>query len=92
MKKIIMLYMAFMVNSAFAATLSTSCPTGYVTIIETHMTIATSTCPSGYTSAGTATSCLVSNPDGSCIMYAPTGVSYTDSTGTYEFTSPCPLE
>ncbi len=25
-------------------------------------------------------------------MYAPTGVTYTDSGGSYEFTSACPLE
>ena len=50
-------------------------------------------CPSGYTtSAGTATSCIASNPGGSCIMYAPVGVSYTDATGTYEYTEACAME
>ena len=45
-----------------------------------------------YTSAGTATSCIASNPGGSCIMYAPVGVSYTDATGTYEYTEACAME
>ena len=71
---------------------STSCPSGYTAVVEDSMTIASSSCPSGYTSAGTATSCLASNPGGSCIMYAPVGVSYTDATGTYEFEQPCAME
>lgn len=71
---------------------STSCPSGYVAVVEEYMGIANSSCPSGYTSAGTATSCLVASPDGSCIMYAPVGVSYTDATGTYEYTSACAMD
>ena len=79
------------VAGAWAAAPSTSCPSGYVAIDESNMTIATS-CPSGTTSAGTADSCLVSSPAGSCIMYAPVGVSYTDTSGTYEFSEPCAME
>ena len=71
---------------------STSCPSGYTAVVEEHMDISNTSCPSGYTSAGTATSCLASNPGGSCIMYAPVGVSYTDATGTYEFEQPCAME
>ena len=74
------------------STPSTSCPSGYIAVVEEHMDIANSSCPSGYTSAGTATSCIASNPGGSCIMYAPVGVSYTDATGTYEFEQPCAME
>ena len=47
--------------------------------------IANSSCPTGYTSAGTADSCLVIVPSGSCIMYAPTNTTYSDSTGSYIF-------
>ena len=77
---------------AIAATPSTSCPSGYFAINEPYIAIAT-TCPSGMVSIGTANSCLVSNPTGDyCIMYAPAGVSYTDTTGTYEFTDVCAIE
>ena len=48
--------------------------------------------PTGYTSAGTATSCLVIVPSGSCIMYAPTNTTYSDSTGSYIFNEACPME
>ncbi len=76
---------------AYATAPSTSCPTGYIAIDEPQITIAT-TCLSGTTAIGTAESCLVSNPAGDCIMYAPAGVSYTDDTGTYEFTDACAME
>ena len=92
MKRIIVLCLTIAPMGAFAAAPSTSCPSGYVAVVEDYMTIANNSCPSGYTSAGTATSCLVSNPGGSCIMYAPAGVSYTDSDGTYEYTSACAME
>ena len=92
MKKAYILFLLFICGHAMADAPSTSCPSGYVAITETYMTIADSSCPSGYTSAGTADSCLVSSPSGSCMMYAPAGVDYTDETGTYQFTSACPLE
>ena len=92
MKRIFVLIMAIVPCASFAAAPSTSCPSGYVAVVEEYMTIANSSCPTGYTSAGTADSCLVSSPSGSCIMYVPTGVSYTDASGTYEYTSACPLE
>ena len=92
MKRIIALLLAIAPMGAFAAAPSTSCPSGYTAVVEEYMDIASSSCPSGYSSAGTATSCLASSPGGSCIMYAPVGVSYTDSTGTYEYTSACAME
>ena len=92
MKRIIVLIMAVVPCASFAAAPSTSCPSGYVAVVEEYMTIANSSCPTGYTSAGTADSCLVSNPSGSCIMYAPTGISYTDASGTYEYTAACAME
>ncbi|MBQ7128137.1 MAG: hypothetical protein IJO18_04115 [Alphaproteobacteria bacterium] len=76
---------------AYATAPSTSCPAGYIAIDEPQITIAT-TCPSGTTAIGTAESCLVSSPSGDCIMYAPAGVSYTDESGTYEFTDACAME
>ena len=92
MKRILVLVMAIAPVGAIAAAPSTSCPSGYVAVVEEHMDIANTSCPSGYTSAGTATSCIASNPGGSCIMYAPVGVSYTDATGTYEFEQACAME
>ena len=70
----------------------TSCPSGYVAVDETYMDIATTSCPSGTKAAGTADSCLYGSlTNGSCIMYAPVDQSYTDDTGTYQYTEPCPL-
>lgn len=87
MKRIILL-LAGIPMVLHAATPGTSCPSGYVAIDEEYLTIATE-CPSGTASVGTANSCLVSSPAGSCIMYAPVGVSYTDDSGTYEYTEAC---
>ena len=92
MKRIIVLVLAIAPVCAIAAGPSTSCPSGYVAVVENYMDIANNSCPTGYTSAGTATSCLASNPGGSCIMYAPAGVSYTDTTGAYEFEQACAME
>ena len=92
MKRIIVLVLATAPVCAIAAAPSTSCPSGYVAVVEDYMDIANSSCPSGYTSAGTATSCIASTPGGSCIMYVPAGVLYTDSTGTYEYTEACAME
>lgn len=92
MKRIMILILAIAPMGAIAAAPSTSCPSGYATIEEEYLIISDGSCPSGYTSVGTADSCLVASPSGSCIMYVPTGVSYTDASGTYEYTSACPLE
>lgn len=70
---------------------SFSCPSGYVAVEEDFVTIADSACPSGYTSAGVADSCLVASPVGACIMYAPANVGYSDRTGAYMFEYACPL-
>ena len=92
MKRIIVLVLAIAPVGAIAAAPSTSCPSGYTAVVEEYMIIADDACPSNYSSAGTATSCIASSPGGSCIMYAPVGVSYTDATGTYEFEQPCAME
>ena len=76
---------------AWGAAPSTNCLSGYEAIDEEYLIIATS-CPDGYTAVGTAESCLVSSPAGSCIMYAPVGMSFTDSSGTYEYTEACAME
>ena len=92
MKRVIVLFLAITPIGAFAVAPSTSCPSGYATIEEEYMTIADGSCPTGYTAVGTADSCLISSPAGSCIMYAPANTQYTDESGTYEFEQACPLE
>lgn len=90
MKRIIIVCSVMMPVVANAAAPSTSCPAGYVEVAES-LTISGGACPSGTTSIGTADSCLVASPAGSCMMYAPTGMTFTDDTGSYEFTEICPL-
>ena len=92
MKRIIFVILAIAPVCAIAAAPSTSCPSGYVAVVEDYMDIANSSCPSNYSSAGTATSCLASSPGGSCIMYAPANTTYSDSTGSYVFDQACAME
>ncbi len=77
-------------DSHINTTSSTNCPDGYISTEESDITVAT-TCPSGTVSAGTAESCAISNPNGSCLLYAPAGMQLDDNVGTYEFTDACPL-
>lgn len=67
-----------------------SCPDGYITIERPAVSVATN-CGSLATDIGNATSCNSDAPGFSCFMYAPVGVSYVDSSDTYEFIEPCPL-
>ena len=92
MKRNIFLFVLLAPSLAFADAPSTSCPSGYIAIDAPYITVATN-CPSGTVEIGDndAYSCLVSSPASNCIMYAPAGVSYTDGTGTYEFTDACPM-
>ena len=76
---------------AYADAPSTSCPTGFIAVVEEYMTLTDGVCPAGYVSAGTAASCLVSSPAGSCMMYVPADVDFNDGGGTYHYTEMCPL-
>ncbi|MBQ4070199.1 MAG: hypothetical protein IKB05_02905 [Alphaproteobacteria bacterium] len=90
MKRMILFFCCLSVP-AVAVAPSTSCPSGYISVgNDTNITVATS-CPSGTLSVGTASSCLASDPSGTCLMYAPAGVPYTDERGIYEFTDVCEL-
>ncbi len=91
MKRIIIVCSVLIPGTLHGAAPSTSCPAGFVAVDEPYLTIANDSCPSGYTSAGTAQTCLVPSPAGSCMMYAPVATTYTDDSGSYEFTSICPL-
>lgn len=78
-------------SAAHAAAPSTSCPTGYIAIMEPDIVLAASSCPSGMIKVGTAESCLVTSPAGECMMFVPSGMSYTDVAGTYQYKDICPL-
>lgn len=88
-KLIITIFLAPVATHAAAP--ATSCPSGFVAINEPYLTIANGLCPSGTTSVGAAPTCLSTNPVGSCMMYAPAATTYTDASGSYEFTQICPL-
>lgn len=91
MKQLVILSLLFTTAAAYGAGPSTSCPSGFVAVNEPYLTIENGSCPTGTTSVGAASTCLASSPSGSCMMYAPTGTTYTDTAGSYEFTSVCPL-
>ena len=76
---------------AYAVQPSTTCPAGYVAVIQDDIILAETTCPAGYVAVGTATSCLVELPDSTCIMYAPHEILYDDDSGDYRYTPFCPL-
>ena len=83
---------------AYAATQlpDIACPVGHFSATEDQLILVDGTsCPAGYMAVGgdAPTSCLVANPDGVCVMYAPAGTTYTDTSGhSFEFTQACPLE
>lgn len=89
MKKLIFI-ISLTALPAIAGTPSTNCPAGYFAI-QTQDLIATE-CPSGTADIGRINSCLSSNPSSECYMFAPVGMSFTDDSGTYEFTDVCPME
>lgn len=78
--------------NAFAAAPSETCQVGYIAVRQKNTSIKTDTCPSGYSTVGTPTSCLSGAAGGECMMFVPAGKQYSDETGIYEYTSPCPLK
>ena len=68
-----------------------SCPDGWYAIDESYTSI-DNTCSTGYMDMGSAETCDVANPNSECYLFAPTGVSYSDNSGTYEYTEPCEFE
>lgn len=70
---------------------ATECPSGYAAVIESNMIITDGACPTGYSSVGHTTSCLLETPDDVCIMYAPPVVDYDDDSGIFVFEEICPL-
>ena len=76
MKRIFILIMAIVPIGAFAAAPSTSCPAGYVTVVEEYMEIADSTCPTGYTSAVPADGYTVGHVLSAISIYSSPTVTY----------------
>lgn len=91
MKKIYCVFIGLAVSGAYAATPSTSCPSGYTAIKEPYVIIA-DVCPTGATVLGDADSCLDVSVATICYMYAPANVDYTNEKGTYHFDTACPME
>lgn len=86
----VFVYLVCPMFEADAAEPSEKCPDNYIAMNKSGVLLADSSCPSGYSSLpGDAVSCLVTNSSGVCIMYVPQDVSYTDSIGTYKYTSAC---
>lgn len=92
MKKIFVFTLCILIHgTALPADPPTVCPSGYIAVTEEYMIISNDSCPSGYTSAGTAYSCLPSAQSESCMMFAPANTTYTDTTGEYVYSEICPL-
>ena len=74
---------------ADAASPKATCPDGWYAVDEPETMIAT-TCPSsGYIDMGTAETCEVTNPNSDCYIFAPAGMSFDDSAGTYSYSEDC---
>lgn len=97
-KKMKFLYIVvslFTCGHVFAATLLTSCPSGYTTLHEQtiYLTAGTS-CPSGYAVSTTLGPACISGSSNlaACWLVSLTDTDYSDTSGTYQFTQPCPYE
>ena len=89
---VVTVYFLLYIYEARAVTPMTSCPEGWHAVDDSYVKIATS-CSTDYVDAGTTLSCEEATQDDEyCYMYAPAGVSYTDASGTYEFTEACEME
>lgn len=71
---------------------ATSCPAGYQEIAMPTTIIINNICPTGYTAAGDAASCLYQPPNSVCMMFIPTDMNFSDITGQYKFDEICPME
>lgn len=95
MKKLFVFVFLGALSSGVCATeLSTTCPSGYIAVIEDTFIIAddNNSCPAGYVVSGITTSCPALSPGaGTCFLYAEKNIDYTDTTGTFQFSDICPL-
>lgn len=79
--------------SALAAEPYTSCPVGYIAVNK-NMIVKGESCPAGYIYFGNidAVNCTATSSEAMCVVYIPSNTNYTDSTGTYDFTSLCNID
>lgn len=80
---------------AYGELLYSSCPSGYVTIIEKNAKIYGQPWPSDYSAPSSfisSNSCSASTKPAVCYLYAQTGFDFSDTAGTYDFTSICQYE
>lgn len=95
MKKFFLLPFVFIPEMVAAATLYSSCPSGYLTIIEKNAKIYASSYPTSYSFSSSyisSNSCSASTLPAVCYLYAQTSLSFSDSYGTYDFTNICQYE
>lgn len=81
-------YVVLSMDDSWAATLAAACPDGWYAVEEPYITIDT-VCATGYEDFGVAESCEVTNPNSDCYLFAVAGVSYSDASGTFEYTESC---
>lgn len=66
------------------------CPSGFLAITYDTLAVANSSCSSGTYNIGTITPCnKIGTDDQECYLFTPVG-TYKDTTGTYEYSAPCP--
>lgn len=96
MKFVYIVVSLFMCGHVFAATLLTSCPTGYTALREkTVFATAAVKCESGYAGSTTLINACVSGSvpfSGVCWLVSQTETDYSDSVGIYQFNEPCPYD
>lgn len=95
MKFLYIVVSLFVCTNVFAQTLLTSCPSGYTSLTEKQVDIVSGTCPSGY--ANTTSNVIACPSSGTpsraeCWLVSYTDTDYSDTTGTYQFTQPCPYD
>ncbi len=86
------LMFCFITLSAMAVEPGTECPPGRVLLDAPYVSLVSDSCPVGTIDMGPAESCLGLFIADTCYMYAPVGVSYTDTSGTYEYIEPCAMQ
>lgn len=96
MKKSFLLFVITIFPSlAYGEFLYSSCPSGYITIIEKNAKIYGQPWPSDYSAPSSfisSNSCSASTKPAVCYLYAQTGFDFSDTAGTYDFTSICQYE
>lgn len=84
-----LVFLGACMGRAIGAELITSCPGDYIMVYEPYIYIASGPGNLAITEVGTATSCLVQSRGEACIMYAPTGMEFSDASGDFEFDNIC---